>query len=157
MLWWGLPQLRHLGRQLLVLTLRQKRQNAIVLLEKSPYTKCSEEPLPGSWKYLCTKGKSKTQNTFFIKNIKSFKLFLLGQSWKVFQGPAICVVLLSLNPSRKEGHLKISWSCFDSAFQHSGDLEKVISRSFFDVQASQGQGQVLVNMISTCGHNNERR
>lgn len=67
-----MPQLRHLGRQLLVLALKQKLQNTIVLLEKKniPIWRGGgwQELVQSSRNYLCAKGTHKAQNTAFIKS-----------------------------------------------------------------------------------------
>ena len=116
----GRTQLRHLGRQLLGLTWKQKLRN--VLLEKYPYTEWWGDgrslcKVPGN---VCVpRGNEKLETHFSLRILRILSFICGVEGWMVFQGPVICAVLPSLNSSRKEGHLKRSPSCFESTFQRS--------------------------------------
>lgn len=107
----GLPQLRHLGRQLLVLALKQKLQNTIVLLEKkiSLYGGAGDGrswcKVPGTTCVLREHTKPRTQ--LLLKAPIINFLLLLGQRWEGVSRPSQAVVVPAQNPSLKEGHLKM--------------------------------------------------
>lgn len=108
-----LPRLRHLGRPLLALTSKHKLERAIVLLAKIPIVNSrgwrSPCKIPGNTCIL--RGKSKTQNKFFIKHTRNFMLFFWWKVGRHFKAlPFLCFMGCGFSkPLQKEGHLKIPW------------------------------------------------
>lgn len=147
-------QLRHLGRQLLGLTWKQKLQN--VLLEKYHYTEWWgrwEEPLQSSRKCLCTKGKWETGNTFFIKNTKNFKLFLWGWRLDGVSGPChLCGPTFSKLLKEGRSFEKITILLWVNLSTFHVTLRKSWLLFLWWYQLLKDKGHALINIISSCGH-----
>lgn len=138
----GRTQLRHLGRQLLGLTWKQKLQN--VLLEKYPYTEWwgdgrSHCKVPGN---ICMpRGNAKPGTHFSLRILRMLNFFVWGQRLEGVSGPChLCGPTVSTPQGRK-----VIWKdpALSQPFNVPCDPEKAMIALSLMVPASQGQGACL--------------
>lgn len=150
----GRTQLRHLGRQLIGLTRKQKLQN--VLLEKDPYTEWwgdgrSHCKVPGN---ICMpRGNAKPRTHFSLRILRVLNFFVWDRTLGGVSGPChLCGPTFSKPLKEGRSFEKITILLWVSLSTFLVTLRKSWLLFLWRYQLLKDKGHALVNIISGCGH-----